>query len=266
MFEYLCNPSAAIKKRRALLNGKNDTAEQDDTAIHKLKTVAKCFSIVDTMTSENLMFHGSDSLENCIKVFAEYAVEKKEKHYQKCLEIIENKKEGDRIYTRGITKNAALFEDKGYSASKAIRASLLLCSVIENEKETKQAIQHSLECFRAVLGYEKIEDYAYQKNGKWIYREGKLFPDYYNLRILAFSSGWKNEETIRTVTESVNRLAMLQVDAMSSIENNAAFTKWGAYSGVSLEDNWLKKERRINDLAFRVGLINHYSLLFNTGC
>ena len=188
-----------------------------------------------------------------------------------------------------------------------------------------------------MLGYEKIEDYAYQKNGKWIYREGKLFPDYYNLRILAFSSGWKNEETIRTVTESVNRLAMLQpipsiyvkvesqlvapgsylmhdfdssfsdndeykkaewlirneyfsrigvlnnectlqkvkesindkkalVEAMSRIANNAAFTKWGAYSGVSLEDNWLKKERRINDLAFRIGLINHYSLLFNTGC
>jgi len=148
--------------------------------------------------------------EELHKGFAEYAVEKKEKHYQKCLEIIENKKEGDRIYTRGITKNAALFEDKGYSASKAIRASLLLCSGIENEKETKQAIQHSLECFKAVLGYEKIEDYAYQKNAKWIYREGKLFPDYYNLRILAFSSGWKNKEAIRTVTESVNRLAMLQ--------------------------------------------------------
>jgi len=330
MFNYLCNPSAAIRKRLSLLDGKNGVSEQDESGIHKIKTVAECFSIVDKMTSENVLFHGYDSLENCIKVFAEYAVDKKEEHYQKCLDIIESKKDGDSLYKRGITKNAELFEGKGYSASKAIRASLLICSGIESEKETKLAIQHSMECFKAVLAYERIEDYAYQKNGKWIYRDGKLFPDYYNLRILALSSEWKNEETIRILTESVNRLAMLQpipsifvkvrsqliapgsylmhdfdssfsdnddnkkaewlirneyfsrmgvlnnkcnlrkvkesindkkvlVESMLSIKNNYAFTKWGASSGVSLDDDWLKKERRINDLAFRIGLISHYS-------
>lgn len=330
MFTYLCNPSSAIRKRLSLLEGENGRHNQLEENPHKLQTVTKCFMIVDNMTSENALFHGYDSLESCIKVFAEYAVDNEEPHYQKCLDMLLSKKDGDDLYKRGITKNAELFECKGHSASKAIRASLLICSGLENGRETKAAIRHSLECFKAVLKYEKIDDYAYQKNGKWIYLNDKLFPDYYNLRILALSQEWKNDETIEMMTKSINRLSTLQpipsiyvnvkgqlvapgsylmhdfdssfadnddskkaewlirneyfsrmgvfnskcnllkvkesindinglVKSILTVKANPAFTKWGSYSGVSLEENWLKKERRINDLAFRVGLIKHYS-------
>lgn len=41
------------------------------------------------------------------------------------------------------------------------------------------------------------------------------------------------------------------------------FRKWGAYSGLMLEQNWRTSNRRINDLTFRSLLILHYSNLVN---
>lgn len=330
MLDYLVNPSAAITKRINLLNDVNAYSESLEIKLCEMKTLRKYFSIVDNMTYENALFHGYNSLENYVKVFSEYGVNRTNVSYAKCLDLLLSKKEGDDLYKRGITKTAEIFEDKGYSASKTIRASLLLCSGYKNEKEVNEKIGHSVECFKAVNGYENINDFAYQKNDKWVFRDGKLFPDYYNLRILALSDEWKNEETLISITKSINNLAKLQpipsiyvkvkgqlvapgsylmhdfnsyfseiddnakaewlnrneyfarmglfnkdnclvkvkksindpielIKNMLSVKNNAAFTKWGAYSGVALEDNWTKDERKINDLAFRIGLIKYYS-------
>ena len=328
MFHYLKNPSPAIRKRLALLRNEHDGSDLD-RSLPGMRIIKKYFDIVDSMNHETFLFHGYDSLESCIKIFAEYGIDRKEKHYSKCLDLLMNDDDADVLYTRGLSRKARVFEDKGYSAAKAIRASLLICSGIEEGLEVQRQIRHSIDCFKAVKQYESIEDFACLKNGKWVYREGKLFPDYYNLRILALSSSWKNPETIRILADSVRQLAKMEpipsvyvavegqliapgsylmhdfdndfslasdnakaewlirneymarlgimktqdvlrrvksslgekdklIDGMMKVKNGNAFKEWGAYSGVTLENDWRKPEKRINDLSFRVGLIEHY--------
>ncbi|MDE6319372.1 MAG: hypothetical protein K2M22_06665, partial [Lachnospiraceae bacterium] len=38
----------------------------------------------------------------------------------------------------------------------------------------------------------------------------------------------------------------------------AAYTNWGAYSGLTLNDDWKNKQKRISDLSFRLCLTRHY--------
>ena len=40
---------------------------------------------------------------------------------------------------------------------------------------------------------------------------------------------------------------------------HAYFKKWGAYTGLMLENDWKDPQRRINDLTFRSILILHYA-------
>lgn len=72
MFNYLNNPSAAIRKRLFLIGLGGENGKDIDSQIFKMKAIDKCFSIVDKMTYENALFHGYDSLGNCVKVFSEF--------------------------------------------------------------------------------------------------------------------------------------------------------------------------------------------------
>ena len=267
-------------------------------------------------------------LKNFIKVFVEYGIDVNETHFQRCLNLLFDN-ENKYLCCKGLTKLAEKFEDKGFSAAKMIRASLLACSNVINESEIKNEIEHSYNTFKAIINYNEITDFAYIKNGKWIFKDSVLFPDYYNLRVLAFTNSWKNDESIKILLQSITSLKKLQpipniyvkinsqliatgsyvmhefdttfsdnddnkkaewlirneyfarmgvlkgacninkslesinnsnelINGICSVSKNYAFTNWGAYSGVSLEDNWMYKYQRINDLSFRIGLIKHY--------
>jgi hypothetical protein len=41
------------------------------------------------------------------------------------------------------------------------------------------------------------------------------------------------------------------IDSAKRTATSYYFRTWGSYSGVSLEENWEKEERKINDIAFR---------------
>lgn len=43
--------------------------------------------------------------------------------------------------------------------------------------------------------------------------------------------------------------------AASAIKNTGYFRRWGAYTGLALEDDWRTPARRLNDLRFRLCLI-----------
>lgn len=45
----------------------------------------------------------------------------------------------------------------------------------------------------------------------------------------------------------------------SSIRNTGYFRRWGAYTGLALEDDWRSVRRKVNDLAFRLALVVHHA-------
>ena len=45
---------------------------------------------------------------------------------------------------------------------------------------------------------------------------------------------------------------------LTRANQRAAYTGWGAYSGLALNSDWKSKQNRISDLAFRICLTQHY--------
>jgi hypothetical protein len=330
MFEGLHDPSPAIRSRLSFLGLGPAPEARTVSALHGMKEVRRRFEFVEGMGSGEAPFHGQDGLEPCVKVFAEFGVDRREPRYAKCIGILLERKDGDPLYSRGLSKKMGLFEDAGFSASRAIRASLLAAAGIEDEPSVREEILRSLECFKAVTGYGSLEDFAEAKRGRLVFRKARLFPDYYRLRILAMTEGWKDSANLAMLRRAFRRLIALQplpdihvmVDGqpiapgsylmhefdtpftgiddhakarwllrteylarmgllgkrsafrrvaasladrhalergIMEVRNTASFCRWGAYPGLSLEDDWRRPERRINDLAFRIGLIEHYA-------
>lgn len=332
MFRYIRNPSPAMRKRLFAIGLLKSCSSDINNQIADMKIIKDVFNIIDTMNFEKVLFHGYNSIESLAKILTEYGIDKDEPHYKRILELVRQTDNNGALFTRGITKVGKYVEDKGYSASVTIKASLLASSGFDSHPDVIERIEHSLKCFKAVLDYGSIYDFAVKKSDTWVYKEGKLFPDYYNFRVLAFSKSWKNVHTIEMMVKAFERLCRLQpipnvyipykgqliapgsylmheidtdfiecnddkkaewlirneylarmgllrdintlkkvnrnldnvenmIESIKNIKRPYSFTKWGAYSGISLENDWRKEERKVNDIAFRIGLIDYYSNL-----
>lgn len=327
MFEKLINPSPAIRKRLSKIGRYKVDASIIDNEIKNMPLIRHCFKRIDDDTFNSILFHGYDSIESYIKILSEYGFDQKEEHLGKCIRFLLKTSIDNPFYERGISKVGRILEDKGYSGSQTIRDSILISSGFKNQRKVKKTIGHSLECFLAVNKYEGIDDFSYLKKGKWIFKENCLFPDYYNLRLLAFSDIWKSKQNLELLKQAIIKLVRLQplpsiyvkekgqliapgsylmhefdvdyfncsdgkkaewllrneyfarmgvlgslkkvienlhdeeriIEESRIIRKSYSFMKWGSYSGLSLEENWRKSERKQNDIIFRVGLIKHYN-------
>lgn len=79
-----------------------------------------------------------------------------------------------------------------------------------DEPSIEEKMNHSLKAFESVLEYQCLDDFAVPKKGAYVYQKNKLFPDFFNLRILAFTEAWKTESNLKAVARSLDRLIELQ--------------------------------------------------------
>lgn len=326
MLEYIHNPSAAISKRLFRLGCFSEYRAEWDHDIRTMNIVRKCLRHIHDTPKTDFLFHGFAGIEASIKLLSEFGIDEQDPHFEKCVDMLLDTPIDDAFYEKGISKIGRILEQKGHSGSKTIRAASLVLANASYQSLVKDEIAHALECFKAVQTYETIEDFAYRKKDRWVYREGCLFPDYYNLRLLAFSTGWRSEENRKVLRKALRTLIKLQplphvyilekgqliapgsylmhefdndfadctddrkaewllrneylarmgmadvlhitaqcladedslIDSAKKIAKSYSFKTWGSYSGVSLEENWRKEERKVNDIAFRVGLIQYY--------
>jgi hypothetical protein len=329
MFEGLVEPCPAIARRLQNLAVKRAEAPVPTAALARMPVVRRCLDAIEARDFRESLFHGFASVETYVKILLEHGFAREEEHLAKCLDLLLGTKNEDSFYERGISKVGRLLENEGHSGSQAIKASILASAGLEDEADVKQGIAHSLVCFAAVLDYKGLGDFSTLHRGKRIYRPGKLFPDYYNLRILAFTDSWKTKARMALLAASLDRLAELQPlppvylkqgsqllapgsylmhrfdtgfsdsdddgkaewlqrnellarmgilaqarglakvregladeegfrAAAQGIRKSYSFMKWGAYTGLSLEGDWKRRERKANDLAFRLGLITFY--------
>ena len=73
-------------------------------------------------------------------------------------------------------------------------------------------------------------------------------------------------DTVSELRDQVNTLEHLLNDSQGIFTkklNHYSFKKWGAYTGLMLEEDWRSPKRRVYDLTFRSYLILHYSSIRN---
>lgn len=314
------NPCAAIRKRSVEFGLSHHAFLEDE--IEKAARVSEAAAFLQT--HEDPPFHGYFSAEAFLNVFSEFGLTTENKLYKKLLERIVCTGPEDAFYEKGLSKVGRILEEKGHSGVHTIRAAVLVHADRTLQSMVRNEIAHSVEVFSRVNTYRALDDFAYKRKDTWVYKDGALFPDYYNLKLLAFSDIWRTKENTVHVRQAIRRLKELEpipavyiyergqkiapgsylmhefdtsffgsddskkaewlvraeymarlgvLDELgtvlgeigtepekimrSPIQNTYSFMKWGAYSGVALEDNWRSGARRVNDLLFRILLIRH---------
>jgi hypothetical protein len=151
-------------------------------------------------------FHGNDSTESGIRLLSEKGVEPNHPFLSKALHALEN--ETVRL-ERGIGKVGNILDQCGLGGSRTIKAVVFAYVGIEDKPFVKEQIHRALAAFRAVLSVDTTADLVEVYKGKQIYRQGRLWPSIYHLRLLSLTHNWRTSENLRIVAASIQRLFML---------------------------------------------------------
>ena len=93
----------------------------------------------------------------------------------------------------------------GLFGADNVRAVVFSYFGIEDHDFIQTEIQRTLGYVSAVIDIPSIEEITGTYNKKLFY-SGIPLPDLYNLKLLAFSKSWRNEENIDTVSQAIERL------------------------------------------------------------
>lgn len=273
-------------------------------------------------------FHGYESMESGIRLLCEKDLDPNNASFSKALKALA--RFPDRLQ-RGIGKVGPILDEAGFGGSQTIRSALLAQAGKESTPLVQEQIPGALHAFQALLERDAVEDCIERYRGKYVYRDGVVWPDIYHLRLLAFTENWRTPEHQATLAKAISRLVRwsplpavyvrhrsqliapasfgmrdfnpdlqaldgaqwmiwfqrmellsrlgvlaevpglrAQVEDLIQIleegdgwftlaHSHPYFRKWGAYTGLMLEKDWMSPDRKRYDLTFRSLLILHYS-------
>jgi hypothetical protein len=206
--------------------GSIDDGELDEGIVGS-KIIQECFCFLDG--NDEYLFHGNHSAEAFLNIFSEFKLSKENEYYRKMLDLLFHTKPEDSFYEKGISKVGRVLEEQGHSGINTIRAAALVHADIGYQEYFLDEIQHSMDVFAGVSGYADVNDFAYEKKGRWIYKKGRLFPDFYNLKLLAFSDVWKNEENIRSIKKAFSAIRRMEPFPHIYLEHKGQIIAPGSY-------------------------------------
>lgn len=212
----------------------------------------------DGWLAEN--FHGSKSIEAGIRLLCEKGLTRSHPVLADALAVLE--RETGRLHL-GIGKVGKFLDEMELGGSQMIRAAVFAYAGLEDKPFIKEQIELALRGFKAVLEVEAIDDLAETYKGRLVFRPHVQWPGIYHLRLLAWTSGWRNPENLDLMAESIKRLVKLSpmphISARykSQIIAPASFCMNDFNPDISTLDdaNWMMWFHRMELLA-RLGIIH----------
>lgn len=152
-------------------------------------------------------FHSEKGIETAIRVLSEKGILSGHPSMARMLNELEKRQD---TFDKGcLFKVGKILDEKGFGGSELIRATVFTYAGIENKEFIQKQIENSLDKFRFVITVSKIEDITKQYKDKLIFVDGVKWPSIYDLRLLAFTKGWRNEKNKKMVTTSIRQLVKL---------------------------------------------------------
>jgi hypothetical protein len=201
-------PSIVYRTRQELLA--ESPADPGLTAIHErilqdgLVREVLAWQQPDGWLAEH--FHGTRSIEAGIRILCEKGVQPAHPTLARALSALEA---GDERLRLGIGRVGRILDDQGLGGSEMIRAAVLARAGREQPATVQKQVTEALAGFRAVLEIGSIDDLAEARQDKLVFRPGRRWPSIYHLRLLAFTSQWRNAEALSMLARSLERLAAL---------------------------------------------------------
>jgi hypothetical protein len=264
--EFLLNnscPSIKYRIKKEVLNEINSYEENElQNQILEDKAVQKFIENqnIDGWIDED--FHSEKGVETAIRVLSEKGLSSEQLSMQKILNELEKR---EKTFDRGcLFKVGKVLDEKGFGGSQLIRATIFTYAGIEDKEFIKKQIENALDKFKFVLTVDKIDDITEQHKNKLVFKDKMKWPSIYDLRLLAFTKGWRSEENERMVISSISQLVKLSpIPDILVLKGHQLLTpaSFGMHDFNQYINNFQDKDWMIwfhrMELLSRLGVINH---------
>jgi len=152
-------------------------------------------------------FHSEKGAETAIRLFSEKGVLPSQPFFERMLGELERRED---TFDIGCLHNIGkILDHKSFGGSKVIRAASFAYPGIEDRPFIKEQIELALDKLKFVCSVSSIDEIAKQYKDKLVFKDGTKWPCIYDLRLLAYTKGWRSEENKKIVVDSIKRMVEL---------------------------------------------------------
>lgn len=225
IIDYLINnadPSIVLRVKKEVIN--DLSKEEENELLRKIIPQKNVQTVIQSQQPDGWLgnsFHGQskklgagmyDNMEVGLRYLAEKGFPPENKFISKAVNSFLLKEPFDSAYGSKPPKPPAT--DYTYTASGLYlaRSSIIMSAGYEYQLpqndfiNLKYDIDFSFNTFSDVLNYISLDDVIDKSRKKLCFKSGVMWPCLYHLRMLAHSQGWRNEQKISLLADSVNHL------------------------------------------------------------
>lgn len=115
----------------------------------------------------------------------------------------------DENWNRGRSCWNLYYPEIGLYGDERLRACIFAYFGIEDMEFIKSEIDITLDILKKTCEVESIDEVIYEYKGKKVYQYGKALPEIYHIRLLAYTSKWRNKENLCIAETAIRKLIQI---------------------------------------------------------
>ncbi len=206
--EMAC-PSISYRIKKELLGEdiSNPNMQSLQSKILSEEEILRIFSLKKEDGWLGGLFHGVDEPECSIRYLIEKGVEPSHPIIQEGLKAIINK--GEDFDVGSMYRVGKPLDELHLGGSTLIKACVFAYTGNEHYDFVIEKIDEALDVFRYVCNVKKITDIYDIYNNKLVFKKGAIWPSIYHLRLLAYTTIWKNDNNKEMLVNAISNLSKL---------------------------------------------------------
>lgn len=266
MEDYLLqNACASIKYRIKQEVTKNISNNEEENLLSEIMEDDLVQEIIKNQNKDGWIeadFHSEKGVETAIRVLSQKGINKDNIVQANMLK--ELKKRENTFDDGCLSRVGKVLDKKGFGGSHLMRATVFAYAGEENEEFVKREVKNALKKFAYVCNFSGLEEVIRPYRNKSVFREDVLWPSIYDLRILAYTYGWRNKENIELLACAVKKLIELSPIPLINVLHKSQLISPGSFcmhnfkpDFVEMTDKeWMMWFHRM-ELLSRIGIVNH---------
>lgn len=263
---YLLENACPSIKQRVKKEVKNSISLSEEENL--IKEIMSDSLVRDIFLSQNgdgwidQDFHHEKGVETAVRVLSQKGIDRNHIYQKNMLYQLEKR---EKSFDDGcLSKVGKVLDDKGFGGSKLIRATIFAYAGEEEKDFIKIQIKKALMKFDYVLRVNSLEDIIKPYRNKYVFKEEVMWPSIYDLKILAYTYGWRSNENLNLLIGAVQKLINLSpipninVLYKSQLISAASFCMHSFNPELSTmkDKEWMMWFHRM-ELLSRLGVVKH---------
>lgn len=256
-------PSISYRIRKEILH--EDIFKPDmqllQTKILNEEEIMRVFTLKNDEGWLGGWFHGVDEPECCIRYLIEKGVEPSHSIIQGALNAIINK--GENFDEGSMYRVGKPLDELHFGGSKLIKACVFAYTGNEQYDFVIEGIKEALNAFRYVCNVTNITDIYDVYKDKLGFKMGVMWPSIYHLRLLAYTTKWRNNKNKEMLVNAFTNLSKLSpIPSIKLCYKNQVISPASIYMNNFNEDMELLNSKEWMMWFHRTELISRLGIAF----